>query len=425
MGILIKNILCAGNLKGTHSIYIQGNRIAGIDEIPAGFTLTDTIDGKDRLLIPGLINCHTHTYMSIFRNAADDLAFEDWLFKHIDPLEGKMEAEDAYWGTMLSAVEMIKSGTTCFLDMHMHPEQTVRAVDVSGIRAVISRGLVGADRVDAGGERRIAEANGEIVNWKDHPRMTFMLAPHAIYTCGEEFLKYVNEEASRLGIGLNIHLSESRKEFDDCMQQHGRTPVKYLDDLGLLKNSTVAAHCVYLTDSDVKLLADRGVGVAINPASNMKLGNGFAPVPKMLANNVNVCIGTDGAASNNSLNLFHEMNLAALVYKGSEKDAQAVTAQNVLDFATVNAAKALGFENILGEISVGCKADLTVINMDNEHYAPLNNPVAAIAYSANGSEVETVIVDGKILMYKNELKTIDQEHVYYSVNKIASRLGIR
>ncbi len=425
MGILLKQIRCAGGLTGIHDIYVHGNKIAGIDEVPEGFTLTDTVQGANRLLIPGLINCHTHTYMSLFRNAADDLSFYDWLFKYIDPLEGRMLPEDAYWGTMLSIVEMIKSGTTCFCDMHMHPEQTVRAVDVSGIRAVITRGLVGEDRMDEGGIRRIREAKEEIAHWKGHQRMTFRLAPHAPYTCGEDYLRYIKEEAERLGIGLNIHLSESRKEFDDMMAGRGCTPVKYLDTLGLLKPSTLAAHCVYLTESDIGILAERKVSVAINPASNMKLGNGFAQVPRLLERGVNLCLGTDGAASNNSLNLFHEMNLAALVYKGVSLDAQAVTAADVLSFATGNAAKALGFEGVLGELKVGCKADLTVLNMNNEHFAPMNHPEAALAYSANGSEVDTVIVDGRIMMEKRRLKTIDEEHVYYAVNRTAKRLGLQ
>ena len=172
MGILIKGVRCIGELDGIHDVYVHGNKIAGIDEVPDGFVMTNTIDGKNKLLLPGLINCHTHTYMSLFRNAADDLSFLDWLFGHIDPLEGKMEPEDAYWGTMLSIVEMIKSGTTCFCDMHMHPEQTVRAVDVSGLRAVITRGLVGGDREDEGGIRRLNEAKGELAHWSEHPRLS-------------------------------------------------------------------------------------------------------------------------------------------------------------------------------------------------------------------------------------------------------------
>ncbi len=425
MGILIKNITCTGELEGKHDIYIHGNKIAGIDQVPAGFTLTDTVNGKDKLLIPGLINSHVHSYMSLFRNAADDLVFEDWLFNHINPLENKLDAEDAYWGSMLSIVEMIKSGTTCFCDTHMHPEQTVRAVDISGIRAVISRGLVGNDRTDSEGERRLAEAKEEIENWNDHQRMTFKLAPHTIYTCGEEYLKCVKEEAQRLNTGLIIKVAENRKEFDDCMAAHGCSPISYLDKLGLLKPDTIAAHCVCLTDSDIRILAERGVNVVLNPSSNLKLGSGFAPVSKLMAAGVNLSLGTESAACNNTTNMFHEMNMTALIYKGAEKNAQTVKAGDVVDFATKNAAKALGFEGVLGEIKVGCKADLTVIDINNEHFAPANNLVSALAYSANGSEVDTVIVDGRILMDKKVLKTIDVEHVYFAANRIAKKIGIQ
>ena len=425
MGILIKEVRCIGELDGIHDVYVHGNKIAGIDEVPEGFTLTNTIDVKNKLLLPGLINCHTHTYMSLFRNAADDLSFLDWLFGHIDPLEGKMELEDAYWGSMLSIVEMIKSGTTCFCDMHMHPDQTVRAVDVSGLRAVITRGLVGGDREDEGGIRRLNEAKGEMAHWREHPRLSFRLGPHAPYTCGEDYLKYVKEQSEELGIGLNIHLAESKKEFDDMMAARGCTPVEYLDRLGLLKPSTICAHCVQLTENDMDILAASGASVAINPASNMKLGNGFAPVPKMLEHGVNVCLGTDGAASNNAQNMFREMNLAALVYKGATMEAQAVSSEDVLAFATKNAAKALGFEGMLGEIKVGYIADLIVVDMNRESFQPMNHPASAIAYSANGSEVDSVIVNGKILMEKRVLKTVAEDNVYYAVNRIAKRLGIQ
>ena len=425
MGILIKKIMCAGDSENLHDIYIHGNKIAGIDEKPAGFTLTDTVDGKNRMLIPGLINSNIHTYMSVFRNGADELAFDEWLFGNIFPLEDKLVPEDAYWGSMLSIVEMIKSGTTCFCDTHMHANETVRAIDVAGIRAVVSRGLTGKDRTDPDGERRLSEAKAEIAEYARHERMTFMLAPHSIYSCGEEYLKYVREEAERLGVGMRINLSESRGEFDKCMSEKGCTPIALADKLGLLNPKTLAVHCVYLTDSDIRILAERGVSVAINPSSNMKLGNGFAPVSKLLAAGVNVCMGTDSAAANNSISMLHEMNMAALCYKGAEKNAGVVTATDVFKFATENAAKALGLENEIGQIKIGLKADLVTININNEHFMPATNAVSALTYSAAASDVDTVIVDGKILMDKKVLKTIDEEHVFFAANRIAKRIGLR
>ncbi len=432
MGIYIKDILCAmpaedgeGYSVETHSIYVNKNKIAGIDEIPVGFTMTTTIDGKNRLLIPGLINSHAHNYMTLFRNCADDLGFDDWLFRHILPLEDQLTGEDTYWGSLLAIVEMIKSGTTCFCDMHMFINQTSRAVNASGIRAVLSRGLVGEDRHDKEALRRIDEAKEDMNLWKNHERMSFMLAPHAPYTCGEDYLKFIAEQAKELNCGINIHLSESKKEFDDMMASRKCTPTEFINSTGLFENKTIAAHCVQMTENDMQILAEKKVSVVTNPVSNMKLGNGFAPVPKMMAHGINVCLGTDGPASNNSLSMFHEMNHAALVHKGATLDAKAVTAEEVLAMATKNGAKALGLGDEIGEIKVGMKADLTVLNINREHFMPRTNLISALAYSTTCGDVDTVIIDGAVLMDKKELKTIDQEHVYYSVNKIAERLGLK
>ncbi len=431
MGIYIKDILCAmpaGDGKGysieTHSIYVNKDKIAGIDEIPVGFTMTNMIDGKNKLLIPGLINSHAHNYMTLFRNSADDLGFDDWLFKHILPLEDKLTGEDSYWGSLLAIIEMIKSGTTSFCDMHIFINETSRAVDVSGIRAVLSRGLVGDDRKDPEALRRVREAKEDMELWKGHERMTFMLAPHAPYTCGEDYLRYISEEAKTLGVGINIHLSESKKEFEDMMASKKCTPTEYVNATGLFDNRTIAAHCVQMTENDMQILAEKKVSVVSNPVSNMKLGNGFAPVPKMMNHGINVCLGTDGPASNNSLSMFHEMNHAALIHKGATLDAKAITAPQVLAMATKNGASALGLENITGEIKVGLRADLTVLDINKEHFMPRTNLLSALAYSTTGSDVDTVIVDGNVLMYKKELKTIDEEHVYYAANKIAKRLGL-
>lgn len=424
MGIVIKNIQCIGELDGIHDVYIQGEKIAGIDNIPLNFVTETTLDGTNKLLLPGLINCHTHVYMSLFRNVADDLPFWDWLLKNVQPLEDKLLPEDAYWGAMLSIIEMIKSGTTCFCDMHMNPLQTAKAVEDSGFRSIITRGLVGETRTDEGGIRRLNEAIDEIKKFSANPRLSFRLGPHAPYSCGEDYLRFINEKSEELGIGLNIHLAESKKEFDDIVESKNCTPVEYLDRLGLLKPSTICAHCVQLTDNDMDILAKRGTSVAINPASNMKLGNGFAQVQKMLEHGVNVCLGTDGAASNNSQNMFKEMNLASLIYKGDTKDPTAVSAKDVLNFATKNAAKALGFEGILGEIKQGFLADLILLDLNCPSFQPRNNDASALVYSANGSEVETVIVNGKILMQNRKLTTINEQKVYNEVNKISKRIGV-
>lgn len=420
MGIHIKNVLAVidGTVKRT-DIYIDGNIIAGVGEIPEGFSADTVIDGTDRLASAGLVNTHTHTYMSLYRNYADDLSFSDWLFGNISPLEDRTTPDDAYVGATLACAEMIRTGTTTFVDMHMFKGMTCRAADECGMRAVISRGLCGEGN-DEGGQRRLDEAFGEMEEYKNNSRLTFMLAPHAIYTCDTDYLKKVIALAGERKLPINIHLSETRYEVSQAMEKYGVSPVKYLDDLGMFGIKTLAAHCVHISDEDIKILADRGVSVAANPKSNMKLGNGFAPIKKLLDSGVNVCIGTDSAASNNSLNMFSDMNFTALVHKGTGEDAQAVSAVEVHRMATENGAAALGIN--AGKIEKGMLADIILLDLNTPQFNPRNNLVAAMSYSATGSETDTVIIDGKIVMKDKKLLTIDEEKLYYEANKIMERL---
>ncbi len=420
MGIHIKNVLAVidGTVKRT-DIYIDGNIIAGVGEIPEGFSTDTVIDGTDRLASAGLVNTHTHTYMSLYRNYADDLSFSDWLFGNISPLEDRTTPDDAYVGATLACAEMIRTGTTTFVDMHMFRGMTCRAADECGMRAVISRGLCG-EGDDEGGQRRLDEAFGEMEEYKNNSRLTFMLAPHAIYTCDTDYLKKVIALAGERKLPINIHLSETRYEVSQAVEKYGVSPVKYLDDLGMFGIKTLAAHCVHISDEDIKILADRGVSVAANPKSNMKLGNGFAPIKKLLDSGVNVCIGTDSAASNNSLNMFSDMNFTALVHKGTGEDAQAVSAVEVHRMATENGATALGIN--AGKIEKGMLADIILLDLNTPQFNPRNNLVAAMSYSATGSETDTVIIDGKIVMRDKKLLTIDEEKLYYEANKIMERL---
>lgn len=425
MGILIKNTLAIlpadnGHDVGRHDLYIEGTDIVGIDEAPEGFVATETIDGTRRLTIPGLINAHTHTYMSMMRNVADDLSFPDWLFGTIEPIEDRLEPEDAYWASLLSQIEMIRTGTTCFNDQQMHIHQTTRAVRESGMRAVICRGLVGSEYDLT--ERRILEALEERDAFADCDRLTFRLGPHAPYSCGPDYLRGVAEVAKREGMGIHIHIAESQNESDNMWEQHHCTPVEYVRDAGIFEMPTIAAHCIRVSESDRAILAENGVSVVTNPASNMKLGNGFAPVPELVAAGVNVCLGTDGAASNNAQNMFREMSLLALVHKGTHDTPQCISADEVLDMATRNGAVALGLPT--GSIEVGKKADLVLLDLDTPSLTPLNNAVAALSYSANGSEVDTVIIDGRVVLRNRELLTIDEERVRHEIARICQRLGL-
>ena len=428
MGVVLKNIL-AVLPKGDRDviretdIYIEESRIAAIGRKPDGFQEEKVIDGKDRLAIPGLVNCHTHSYMSFMRNVADDLSFMDWLFGSIDPIEQQMTDEDTYWGACLAILEMMKSGTTCFNDMQMNIHQTTRAVKESGMRAVICRGLVGSGN-DEAGQMRLRQAYEERDAAADCDRLTFLLGPHAPYTCDDAFMRIVSEEAKKNNMGIHVHLSESVSEIEQIREKYHCTPIEMAERNGLFDVSAIAAHCVQVTERDMDILKAKNVSVVTNPASNMKLGNGFAPVPKMLEKGINVCIGTDGAASNNSLNLFHEMNLLALIHKGVERTPQCVNAGEALRIATINGAKALGLEKEIGTLEAGKKADIAILNLNTPSLTPRNNLIAGLSYSANGSEVETVIIDGKVTMENRKVLTMDEELVYKKIDEIIVRMGL-
>jgi 5-methylthioadenosine/S-adenosylhomocysteine deaminase len=375
------------------------------------------------MLLPGLVNAHTHAAMNVFRNSADDLLFNDWLFGRVMPMEDKLCGEDCYWGTQLACLEMIATGTTSFIDMYYFTDDVTRAVDESGMRAVMSRGLSGDKSDPATAEAKLREAVDVYEKWKGHPRITFMLAPHAPYTCDDGYMTEVGKTAKELGLGLHVHLSESLSEMDTIREGYGCTPIELADRCGILTDRTVAAHCIQLSDSDIALIAARGTTVATNPVSNLKLGNGVAPVPKLLEAGVNVALGTDGAASNNALNLFRELSFVALLHKGLSGDTTAVPAAEALRMATVNGAGALGLSGC-GEVKAGNRADLTVLDIDKPWLRPHNDLLSSLVYCARGDEVEDVMVDGRFLLRKRELQTIDRERVLFEVDKTCRRLGI-
>ncbi len=428
MGIIIENILAvlpegADDVIRETTLYIEEDKITGIGDKPAGFTADKVIDGTDKLVIPGLVNCHTHSYMSFMRNVADDLSFMDWLFGTIDPIEQQMTDEDTYWGANLAIIEMMKSGTTCFNDMQMNIHQTTRAVKESGMRAVICRGLVGSGS-DEAGQMRLRQAYEERDAAKDCDRLTFKLGPHAPYTCDDAFLKIVAAEAKKENMGIHVHLSESESEISQIQEKYGCTPIALAEKCGIFDVPAIAAHCVQVTDEDIEILKRKNVSVVTNPASNMKLGNGFAPIAKMLDAGVNVCLGTDGAASNNCLNMFHELSLLTLIHKGTGKTPQCVSAKEGFRIATINGAKALGLEKEIGSIEVGKKADLAILDLNTPSLTPRNNLIAGLSYSANGSEVDTVIINGQITMEGRKLLTIDEKLVYGKIQDIIVRMGL-
>ena len=379
----------------------------------------EVVDAAGCLVMPGLINMHTHVYMTFMRSCRDDVPFMDWLFKGVMPIEDRMDAEAAYWSNLLGFAEMIRTGTTCFYDMHMFCRQSPRAAKKAGLRGWIGRSVVGED-LYGDGLSRYEEMMREKEEFESDT-LRFAFTPHAIYTCSPKLLSQVAEQAGELSLLKQIHLSESVTEVKDCLEKYGVTPVRLLYDLGFLDEGTTLAHCVQMKEGDIDLIRQAGASVVTNPASNAKLGNGFAPVGEFVEKGVNVCLGTDGTASNNTLNMFREMGLLSLIHKGIARDPAALPAKSVLRAATTNAAKALQREGRLGVIAEGAAADLIFLDLDAVSLFPNNDPVSSLVYCANGSEVSSVMIDGKFVMRKRQMLTIDTEEVRWHVREAAEK----
>ena len=375
----------------------------------------EVIDARRKLIMPGLINMHTHSYMTMMRNYADDVPFTEWLFNRVMPVEDNLPVEAAYWTSMLGCLEMITTGTTCFTDMHMYHKQAASAARDAGMRAYIGRGLVGEDLYEDGYSRykQAMEEREEFAS----DTLNFLLSPHAIYTCSEKILVQIAEAARKDGMLKQIHLSESMTEIEDCLKAHGKSPVRYLKDIGFLDADTILAHCVQMQEGDLEIIRDSGATIVTNVASNAKLGNGIAPLAAMKDLGINVCVGTDGAASNNTLNMFREMGLLSLMHKAAERDCMAIPSDYIVKMATCHAAKALK-DPELGSIHEGAKADLIFIDLDSPSLFPNNNIISSLCYSANGSEVDSVMINGRFVMKNRDLLTIDKERVYYEVSRI-------
>lgn len=426
MNLLIKNIDLVPmdgreNMIKNTNIYIEKDKITHIGELREDIKVDRTIDGKNKVAMPGLINAHTHIGMSLLRNYADDLPLHEWLTEKIWPTEAKLRGEDVYWGSMLSMVEMIQSGTTAFCDMYFFMEEVGRGLEKSGIRGVLTRGLIEEQEKN---EEKLLETKTLYENWhgKGDGRIKVMVAPHAPYTCSPKFIEKTMELADELNTGIHIHLSETEKELKESLEQWGKTPIEHVNDLGLFEFHTVAAHCVHVNEKDIEIMKAKNVYPVNNPSSNLKLASGFAPVDKMLKVGIPLALGTDGSSSNNNLNMFEEIHLASIINKAVNKDAVSVPAVEALKMATINGAKALDWDEEIGSIEVGKKADIILIDTNKPHLCPMHNPISALAYSAQGSDVDTVIVDGKIIMEKREIKTIDVEEVMYYTEKIANDL---
>jgi 5-methylthioadenosine/S-adenosylhomocysteine deaminase len=394
------------------------------DTLPNEVVSKQEIDGRGKLAMPGLVNGHSHSAMTLMRNYADDMALDTWLFDNIFPVEAKLNEEYVYWGTMLGIAEMLKSGVIAFADMYMFMDEVARAVTETGIKANLCKSPV---QFFEGGElKRLDKSQGTIEYYNKYHntadgRIKVFVEIHSTYMFNERTLTNAAALAKQLNTGIHIHLLEATTEIESSKRDYGMTSVEICKKTGVLDVPVLAAHCVHLTDNDLEIMKAMGASVCHNPTSNLKLGSGIARVPKMLEMGINVCLGTDGAASNNNLNMFEEMNLAALIHKGVAMNPQLMNARDVLKMGTLNGAKALGFEDS-GIIKEGMKGDIILIDTNKPHFYPKNNEISAVIYSAQAADVDTVIVDGNIIMQNRIFTSIDEEKIKSEVDRLSKKL---
>jgi 5-methylthioadenosine/S-adenosylhomocysteine deaminase len=413
------------------AVAVAGDRIAGLGdsgEIIKAFRGRRTVDLSGCLLMAGLINTHTHAGMSLFRGAGDDLSLKDWLERIIFPLEKTfVNVENVYLGTLLSALEMLKSGTTTFCDGYFFEHAAARAALDCGIRAVVGQGILDfptPDLADPARFQTLAEAF-----LADFPACGGMVRPslfcHAPYTCSPDTLKRVKQLCRSHGILFQTHLCETRTEVDEIAARYGRSPGMHLDALGVLDDLTLCAHAVWVSEEEISTLAARGASVSHCPESAMKLASGIAPIPDMITCGVNVALGTDGCASNNDLDLFSEMSFAARIHKVFRNDPLAFPAEQALKAATLGGASALGLDAEIGSIEPGKKADLIALDLHRPHLTPVYDPVSHIVYAARGSDVRFVWVDGRQVVKDGRVLTVDEAQILEDAARMGDEIGKR
>ncbi len=411
-----------GDVLPRGDIAIAEGKILTVGDAPKDFVPDEIIDGADRVVTPGFFNAHTHAAMTLVRGWADDLPLDRWFNERIWVAESALGAEEVRWGAYLAAAEMVRSGTVGFADHYFYMDEVAQVVEEAGLRANLAWCVFGL-----GKEAEIGtdlEGSIEFVHrWQGgaEGRIVTVLGPHAPYTCPPDFLARVAERAADLGVGLHIHLSESKEQVDDSLAKHGLTPVALLNSLGLFDVPTIAAHCIYLTPEDMDILQEKGVNVVQCPNCHMKLGMGVTPVPELLGRGINVALGTDGTASNNDLDMLEEARLASLVQKNHTGDATVLPGDTVLRMATRNGAKAMGFPDS-GVIAPGRAADLIIFDFRRPHLRPRHNLVSNILHAAKSPDISHVIVAGKLLMRDGELLTLDEERILYEAERRAYRM---
>jgi len=402
-------------LDSKNSILENGFLCIGGDSIskigtgnPTSVKAEKIIDAEGGLILPGLVNCHTHAAMSLFRGLADDLPLMEWLNNYIFPAERKIDSEFVYTGTLLALAEMIMSGTTTFCDMYLFEDQVARAARKAGVRCLVGEVLYDFPSPNYGPvEKGLEYTESLIQQWRKDPLVSIAVEPHSLFTCSPKLLTASNELALKYKVPLIIHVAETLTEVSEIKEKYGKTPVQHLNSLGLLGPHLIADHCVHLEDVDIKTMAAHGVKVVHNPESNMKLASGIAPIPQMLSQGLTVGLGTDGCASNNNLDLFSEMDTAAKLHKVNTLDPTVMDALSVLKMATIQGAEVLGLQDVTGSLEVGKKADVIVIDTHKPHLTPMYNAASHLVYAARGNDVRHSIINGQPVMEDRKLLTLD------------------
>jgi len=392
---------------------VDGQRIAYIGpELPdPAETFDEIVDGTNKLYMPGLVNTHNHAAMSLLRGYGDDLALQVWLQEKMWPNEAKFTSNDVKWGALLSILEMLKSGTTTFVDMYDHMDEVARAVEQSGMRGCLTRGVIGLCPPEVQ-RAKLEEAVRFARDWhgKAGGRITTMMAPHAPYTCPPDYIEKIVQAAHDLNLPIHTHMSETLNEVMQNERDYGSRPSFHLDKLGVFSRPCLVAHGVHLTDEEIALLAERGVRVSHNPGSNLKLASGIARVPDLIAAGVLVSLGTDSSASNNNLDMFEEVRLTALLHKGVSGDPTAIPAEQALRMGTLDGARSIWIDDV-GALKAGMKADFIALNIDQPHFFPRSNLISHIVYSASGKDVVDVCIDGRWVVRNGACLTLDEEKI--------------
>ena len=427
-------------MDGAHTIYVDGSIVVKGDTIiavgPRGdietkYVAAQTIDAKGKLVLPGFINGHTHVPMTLFRGLHDDVTLNDWLYKYIFPAEAKnVNEEFVRWGTRLAAAEQIRGGVTTFADMYYFEDAVAEETKAAGMRGVLGETFIDFPAPDNKSKAEmLAYTERFLKKWQGDPLIHAAVAPHSMYTCSQKTLQDASALARKYHAPILIHVAEMKKERDDSEKQHGMSPVHYLDKVGVLGPDVVAAHCIFVDESDWKTLAQRQVGCVHNPSSNMMLASGVSPVAEMRSAGVAVGLGTDGpAGSNNDLDLMEEMDLTAKLAKITHMDPLAMNARAVVQMATIDGAKALHLEKEIGSLEAGKKADLILIGLDEPNAVPMFDIYAQLAYALKGSDVELVVIGGKVVMRDRQLLTVNEEEALAKAREyrktIAASLGL-